>query len=865
MRVKRDSGHTARLPLRLHSPMMKSITRPAILALSILAACLAGWLWLQANHTAIATPDASDPLNHQIDDSAPPRPEQSTGTTLVERDTAKIQAPSAGKLTLKVLVVDAADQPVPAADIAFSVPAEVSERWSQHAMELAAWSTATVQSNSQGEARLLAPEPSPYYMVYARQGDRWGASYVREEEQNKIVTVTINPDVTIRARVLDPRGRPVAGVPIGLCDEEDVPLRRTSHDEETNTPDGVATFYHAQRYILPRWGQQGALLLNCATAEPVYSPIDFTAIPTQPIDLHLPATGSVVVKVVDKLGAPHIGLAERVDATLSVQTDKGEHSNYVTLNGNQLEIPHVELGLQLHLELESEELSGAVDFAGPTQQGERVEQQLIATRQPTLSGRLVNDRGEPQKGYWHAVHVQTKPGYQKQYFETTDDGYFHIPIPPLTDNPGAARGIRFERTIPTFEEQAWINLGDLSLISGRNEIGNIVLSKPPIVVAGWVVDDAGQPVSGAQMQILYGTADAAYNVSLAKGSGFTSTADGAFELRAYWLADELLLGANKGWNFGELVRLEQGTTGVRYVLPRVGQVVIPVTFVGAMTVDHALFTRTNRASGSVKGTIAESVFEDGKVHWRAVAPGRYDFAIRIIGTSAPLALISDVEVLGEESKTLPAQEVGEGVQEIQVQVVGPNGAPVKDAFVAINPSADGNTTHHALPAPTGSVRLLVPETPCEIMVAAPGHATRTVYGVTEDTIISLEAGVKVELHVSIPVDALRPNERLCPEIRTSIPKSATNTGMTESSIYLGERAQPFSLGQLSILWAKAAPINAEGNVTFYVPGPGNYCIDWEVAGESWRELHESSRRTFTVESGAQRTKLSMKLSREDLK
>ena len=151
------------------------------------------------------------------------------------------------------------------------------------------------------------------------------------------------------------------------------------------------------------------------------------------------------------------------------------------------------------------------------------------------------------------------------------------------------------------------------------------------------------------------------------------------------------------------------------------------------------------------------------------------------------------------------------------------------------------------------------------MVAAPGHATRTVYGVTGDTIISLEAGVKVELHVSIPVDALRPNERLCPEIRTSIPKSATNTGMTESSIYLGERAQPFSLGQLSTLWAKASPINAEGNVTFYVPGPGNYCIDWEVAGESWRELHESSRRTFTVESGARRTKLSMTLSRDDLK
>ena len=116
--------------------MMKSITRPAILTLTILAACLAGWLWLQANHTALSTPDASDPLNHQIDDSAPPRPEQSTGTTLVERDTAKIQAPSAGKLTLKVLVVDATDQPVSAADIAIGLPAQVSGRWSPHAMEL---------------------------------------------------------------------------------------------------------------------------------------------------------------------------------------------------------------------------------------------------------------------------------------------------------------------------------------------------------------------------------------------------------------------------------------------------------------------------------------------------------------------------------------------------------------------------------------------------------------------------------------------------------------------------------------------------------------------------------------------------------
>ncbi|MEC8251679.1 MAG: carboxypeptidase-like regulatory domain-containing protein [Planctomycetota bacterium] len=763
-------------------------------------------------------------------------------------------------------VVDAAGQRVPAAEVAVGAPDGALTLQARRDLEQRAWAGARTLTDDRGEAWLATATPNSQLFVYAREGDRWGEARVSEEALRDPLTVTLRKDLTLRARVVDPRGHPVTDVGVRICERADPDDRGREIRGATTDPDGVATYFHAQQLIDTDWGATAALVADITGAESVSATFRFDAIPTEPIELRLPAHGAVVVEVVGQDGAPHRGLSQPIDAELTVLAGSKTWSRRAQLDGSRLELPRVELGLRLRVELDSEELRGAVEFQGPSTWGELITSKLIAERQPTLRGRLVNERGEPQQGYWHAKHSNKKFTNYFQYFETTEDGRFEVPVPPMTDDASAPRAIRFERTIPTFSEQALLTLTDLDLQPGPNDLGDVVLTTPPILAAGWVVDDVGDPVVGAHINISYGDADGtSQGIRTPKNDGFVTDEQGAFEARAFSSHEELLLRVIQGANVGPRVAFAPPATGLRYVLPRVGEVIMPVTFVGLMRPEDAVFTRTDVATGAVTGSAAGDRFVDGRYCWPAIPPGRYDFAVRALGSPTPLASVAGVEVRASQVVTLKEQVVGAGVDAVRVSVLDEEGAAVEGAFVVVAPSTNATAPRTALPTEAGSVRLLVPETPCELLVVAPGFRRQTVYGVRDDATIRLERGLMVRMHVGLPAGALVQQEQLRLQVRSSNPAAPVGDAQPDSTIYTGRRGRPYSSSDDANLWAKPAPVDANGDALFYVPDAGAYLVEWEVIGESWRALGPSSRRIIRVEDSPQPTTIGVTLSLDDFR
>ncbi|MCA8954173.1 MAG: hypothetical protein KDE27_31990, partial [Planctomycetes bacterium] len=735
--------------------MVSSRRSAALVVLALLGAAAITWSLLDAGG---ATPPAVAPGSDSAAARLSVEADRAHGAAdgavpadrAADRRDAETLETTAAPTFVQVRVVDAEQRPIAAAEVGTFVYREGGDAVPAAQQEPMAWAGELLQSDRDGELRIPIAAGVTGWVLYGRFEALWGVHYVPVAAAAEPQTLVLLRDLTVRARVLDAAGRPLPGVCVGFCDASAAAGGAGSVLRESTAPDGIATFEHAQRFVRPEWGGDAAVRLAIPLRAAVFAPLDLAALPAEPVELRLPATGEVVITLTDAAGAPIADLAEPVQAELYELASNGEREHWLPFAGNRLELRQVGLGLRFRLELSSAEVRGLLEFDGPQQPRERIEQTLVVQRQPTLSGRLVDVHGVPQQGYWWATNVRDAAGFYNQYFETGADGRFHTAVPPLTDDPAAARGVLFRRTLPDPTRQAWLDLAAIGLHDGRNELGDIVLDRAPLLAAGRVVDDAGEPVAGAELGVLQGDRETAWTLPGYDNLRFVSDAGGRFEIHAYSLRRDLMLTAALGSSNGEPLAFVGGATGIRYVLPRVGEVAMPVTFDGALGAERALFFRVDRATGLEAGYVAHYVLRDGVVHWRGIPPGRYDFGVRVLGVREPLVRIDDVEVRGGATVNLPAQELGAGLHAITLRIVGPTGEAVERASVVVDPPAVGGPLRAALRAARGEVRLLLPRLPCDLLVVAPGHRSQRLRAIARDTTVRLEAGFAVELHVALP-------------------------------------------------------------------------------------------------------------------
>ncbi|MCR9246695.1 MAG: carboxypeptidase-like regulatory domain-containing protein [bacterium] len=769
---------------------------------------------------------------------------------------------------LTIRVIDESEQPVPGAEVGWYVARDGEDyRRDPTERESLAFAGETERSDERGHVRIPVTDVMSW-TVYGRDDGRFGVRFVPLKAVGQVHDLRLRPDVTIRARVTDPSGRPAPGVRVVLLDEAGVEKNSGLAFRETAEPDGIATFHHAQQVVRPDWGSDCAVMIGSPIGRPVFAPVNLEAVAAEPYELQLPGTGSIHIELVDRDGQAVRDLTERVYARLFELQPDSEVRFRSGFDGARLDLAHVGLGLRFRLELSSPDVRGVLEFDGPKQWGERVEHRLPVSRNPTLSGRLVDVQGVPQKGYWHATHVQTSRGYHNQYFETGSDGRFHTAIPELHGGlEKSERGVIFKRTITDRTQQAFLEFARLGLHDGRNELGDVVLRAAPVLVAGRIVDDTGDPVAGARVRVLQGDpAGEVWTLGGLPDSDDLSGEDGGFVIRAHHIGNGLLLRADQSGNTGSMMPVIAGSEGVEYVLPRVGSASMRVTFEAGLTPADLLFCHVDTARRTSESVVSYFVMKDDVAHWRALKSGRYDFLIRMIGSPSPLVAIRDVEIANGKNVELPAQRLGAELHSLIVRVVDDEGRPVERASLVVDPAALGDRPRAALPTELGERRIRVVRLPVDLQVLAPGFRVRTVRGVGQDVTVRMQRGLLVDLRVKLPVGFPAADQQLQPILRR-YDRADPNPEPWGNGhrLYLRGEARLWYPEHHSWLWSPNLRLDRDGRAAFRVPAPGEYELGWELRGEGRRDLSDRTKRIIAVSEADGPTRVELELSAADVR
>lgn len=356
----------------------------------------------------------------------------------------------------------------------------------------------------------------------------------------------------VRVRVVDVNGAPRADVPIEFT--EATKEKRTISRGFRSGADGLVEL-HPLEALPPEREPPAfarvALAIPWVESRPgVERLIDPNHLPDETIELTVPATGSIAIRVVDGLGNALPGASASYQAGIVEPGDSRspeEQIERTRRDWRDLPLDHGEcvlapVGLDLFFRLEAgcrgHEGRGRV-VAGPRTDGERIECVLaLADHAPTLTGRIIDGEGNPRANSQVMVQfvrrgsgpLSDEPGRVEQ-FETDAAGRFRTdrPSTPLTDAL-----LRFTEVDGL---GYWLAGGDRPVGAAADDpldVGDVVVEDFPVLVAGVVVDHAGVPVEAAEIAVEASPRGQLLEelgpVAFFPGVGTVSGADGRFEV-----------------------------------------------------------------------------------------------------------------------------------------------------------------------------------------------------------------------------------------------------------------------------------------------------------------------------------------------
>jgi hypothetical protein len=275
---------------------------------------------------------------------------------------------------------------------------------------------------------------------------------------------------------------------------------------------GLAVFEHFQayrRYQEKWWPQEhidqfeAVLLMPLPMTESRV--FHGRPVPTETMELQLPATGSIALRTVDLDGRPYTHPVH-MDLRLAVE----EAMPWTRLrqrkeqNRDEIVFPFVGLGLQFTLScrLDDDDFRWQMPlFAGPVNPGEQVSVDVVvAPKDGMLFGRLLSQEGQPLAGLRPSFLINTSIGrLEGEDVTTDDDGRFHLPYQVRNSHlPPYRLEIRNKGARPV----AGLAMRLPGLPAGRiTDLGDLQLDGFGAIAYGMVVDDRGEPVKGAALQL----------------------------------------------------------------------------------------------------------------------------------------------------------------------------------------------------------------------------------------------------------------------------------------------------------------------------------------------------------------------------
>lgn len=772
-------GTTATLTTVLTGVAMKKI----VVAIGVLA--LGTWvICTEAGRDALPVPtqDSNSP-SVQANDTTDRDAIEEASEHGLQRSNVKHDAtpPTSNAKMLKVRVVDAVTmKPEPATEIVWYDSSfdwnrltDADQELRRHDLEQVLRSKAnTTTTDSQGRATLPI---SRWVSMLVRSGDKYASGVWRPD----VVLETAAPfagefllklqtDRTLFVRAVDAERTPVPDVIVQLQRTHRLFSGVSSQSLQSlppTGPNGITQLRHAQESFATTDRIIAAEMYARLSGENGKAvAIDPNALPEGPIDVVLPAFGSVLVEVLGPDGAPWPLHDSGKETVQLVAPDWNGGTLEPGLNSQPLDrqrqavFPHVRCGLRFVVEGptgwdESDE------FEGPTRPGEQIQVVLRMSADAILvAGRALQGDRTPSAGAI-TLRAQSQRGSGQVRLSPDDSGRFCVPMPKhLAGATSVDLEQRDESGVMQFQTSVTLRT---PLAPGRNNIGDVVLAEAPLFVAGQISIAGGDDSAGVldRLQIDIERYDAlARNHWQTAYVGASLDEGHRFSIRGRFQGDRFRLVVN-----GDFVPLPPreflpGTDDLAIQIASGGNVTatfvptpISAWLVCRLVPDFSMppsndWRQASREMGQMK-------HRDGhltEIKWCGLKAGNHRLLVGCQGEDPMLNLLVRVPNGGAANDPrLLDIDMHDQLRLVCVKVTDAARSPLHGtATIVMRGRLEDRVTWHGqeLGANSGQGSVFGVSRPVDLLVIAPGHRGAVATGVFCDTTVALSRAPKVALH-----------------------------------------------------------------------------------------------------------------------
>jgi hypothetical protein len=579
--------------------------------------------------------------------------------------------------------------------------------------------------------------------------------------------IRLEADAGFRVQVVDDKGRGVEDVLVSLRmrwhdayggneQQHTVPLGYT----EAGT--GSVEARHLQRLVrevVPdRQGKKTGTLIASVPGAPEGPVVDLGALPGEPIQITLPAGGSVRVRALDRAGKP-VGkdVAVRM-RQIGPERNNLEWTRTPDANG-EVTFQPVPVGRRWQARMNNIEGSASIDFAGPASPDATVEVTLQQKAQgnAALVGRLVDDKGAPLGEGTASTWIVNGKEREENWIRIDAEGRFRLPVPSKMAG-GAVDRIAID---PRFEAAQWSSTGlradllhfVLPPAGQEKDVGDLKALPAPLLAEGRVTGDEPEVLQGVSVHFeQQSVREGKVHWSYLQDALVVRGEEGRFELRGETQAVRLRVRA-QGERFlaSEPVEFDAGARGLELEVQRGGvlEAQLLTDFRWGWEGLRPTLTPLPPVKSPVRpGQCVDRQAERARFLWLGLSPGKYRFELQVPSLPRPLVAFDEIEIRSGErtrdARLLPLDLRGR-LRRIELTIVDEHRKPVsvwgtEVLVVDVDPErAPARVDAQQAPVP------LLLETPVDIVVRAPGRRRQELRGVYESREIVLTAGLAVEI------------------------------------------------------------------------------------------------------------------------
>jgi len=549
--------------------------------------------------------------------------------------------------------------------------------------------------------------------LIARASGLWGMTEISRSSETPLLIV-LEPEVEVRARVLDVSGATVSGVRVALRQFWNNDLY-FDHGATLSGADGIARLRHLRHLVGGDWDFDARYTI--AIDEPllasVHVEIDVVRPPSETLELRLPAVGSVQLELESAPPESWVALEvfDRDENPDEIERER-EFDTWLPLKDGKAHFGCVEAGRQLLVWLRSRDVEAPVDDVlrrGPRAQGEGVVLRLQAKPQgATFAGRAVDEQGTPLAEMdftadLYAVQQSRREHVQRESGRTEEDGSF---VFSTAEDVSSATQVELH-----WRDERNVSLGFVRValtppVAGATvELGEVRLVASSVLAAGRVVDVAGQPVPRAWVDLhdaVHRTRrDGSVRTSWERRSSPVLADDeGHFVVRGERKAASIGLRARSNGASSPLREFAAGSSEVELRLEHAGAIAGRLQLPPSLSTDFVLVqaVRKTPAVGDLLPQQEQWVRLDtaGEFVLRGLALGAYDVRVFTSGGERELGAVENVQVAASSETRDPRLDPLDlsGLEFRTVTVFTPNGKPLSDGTALTAGDGGGDSELH---------------------------------------------------------------------------------------------------------------------------------------------------------------------------